>query len=344
MTQARPRVALCCDCGPDVDDRHVLRCLAVAEELLSRDAEVLLLCDADAVPWVRAQVDARRLEAVVPPAEADGYARLLDDRAVDAVVLDSHRLSTDVYAAVRRSGRPTAAVVDGEPRRADADLLVDPGIGAEDARLPTPPGTTVLAGLGYAPMRNDVLANRPISPPRHEPVEVPRVVGLFGDTDGMTAGPAVARVLVETGRAFAATFVSASPQVRERTAAVAVGPRQRIEVREPTWRAHELIARSDVVLASAGPSTAELLCLGAATGLVSADDRYAEDYRRLMVRRTVVGLGSVDNLADDPARGIEKATRLLSDARERGRLAESAWRTVDGLGRARVVDALLALL
>nr|MDQ4008817.1 spore coat protein [Actinomycetota bacterium] len=153
----------------------------------------------------------------------------------------------------------------------------------------------------------------------------------------------LARVLAETGRPFEAVFVAADEGERAEIARVRPAPRQRIDVAEPTWRLHERVGRADVVLGPAGSSAYEWLCLGAAVGLVWADEARVEDYRWLMVRRAVVGLGSAASLRDDPGPGVDKATRLLSDARERTRLAEAGWRLVDGLGRARVANALLRL-
>jgi hypothetical protein len=84
--------------------------------------------------------------------------------------------------------------------------------------------------------------------------------------------------------------------------------------------------------------------MGASLGLVWVSDDQVDRYRRLMVRRAVVGLGSAEDIAAGSVSGVEKMTRLLSDARERARLAETGWRLVDGLGRARVAEALLDLM
>ncbi len=339
MTRERPLVAVHCDAGPARS--RAARCLALAEELVLRGVEVVFVGGAERDPWTRAQLDAHGLTSVVAGDSAEAFGRVLDELAADAVVLDGN-LSADACAALRGSGRPTLAVVDGDSRGRQADVVVDPNPGAEDRRLRAPRNATVLAGTDFALMRNDVLANRPISPRRHHSVEVPRVVAVLDDADA--AGAVLARVLAETGRPFEAVFVAADEGVRAEVAQVRPAPRQRIDVAEPTWRLHERIGRADVVLGPAGSSAYEWLCLGAAVGLVWADEARVEDYRRLMVRRAVVGLGSTASLRDDPASGADKATRLLSDARERTRLAEAGWRLVDGLGRARVADALLALL
>lgn len=345
MRTSTPRVVLCCDVGPDSDHHHLLRCLALAEELVFRGTEVVFVCDAAADSLAQAQIAARGLTAVPPVSTGDAHLELCDRLAVDAVVFDSHTLPGEVYVAARESGRPTLAVVQGALRGAVADTFVDQSPGADEDRPRVPRGSTLLAGPDYALMRNDILANRPISPPAHTGVEIPKVLGAFAAPDAtVMAGPAMARVLVATGRPFDATFVTSAAGAREQIEAVRPSPRQRIAVSTPDRWLAERAARSDVVLSTAGLSASELLCLGAAVGLAWAAEDDVGTYRRLMVQRAVIGLGSVESLGSDPESGVEKATRLLSDARERTRLAETAWRLVDGQGRARVVDVLLQQL
>jgi len=327
--------------GPDRS--RVLRCLAMAEELAGRGARTTLVCEGDVDAWVEGQIRARGLD-LVTAARGGDHHEVLDRLGAAAVVFDSASLSDDELAATRESGRVSLVIADGPQARNGADVIVAPGVDAEDQRPQASADTTVLAGLDYALMRNDVLANRPISAPRKPAVETPGVTAVFADADVATAGPTVARVLAATGRPFAAAFVTADPEGAAAVEAVRLAPRQRIDVVEPGMRLHERLARSDLVLAAAGPDAVEYLCLGAAVGLVWTHERQVETYRRLMVRRVVLGLGGVPDLSDDPESGMEKATRLLGDPQERQRLADAGWRTVDGLGRARVADVLTGLV
>jgi spore coat polysaccharide biosynthesis predicted glycosyltransferase SpsG len=337
-------LAICCDVGPDYRADRLLRCLGLAEELATRGSTVAFVCDAQDSQWAQNQLLARGIEWTPPANTPDEFVRLLHRLQVDAAVFDSKAMVGDICAAVRKAGLATLAVVDGDEGEAQADVVVVPTVEADESKPPSRNGAKVLTGLDYASMRNDVLANRPVSPPRRDSVEVPRVMAVFEDPGGAAAVGPVARLLAETGRPFEATFVVARPEDGEDVSAVRPAPRQRFAVTAPTWRLYDLVARSDVVLAAADAATYEWLCMGASLGLVWVDDDQVERYRRLMVRRVVIGLGSAEDLAAGSVSGMEKMTRLLSDARERARLAESGWRLVDGFGRARIVDALLDML
>ena len=336
-------VAICCDIGPEHGPDRLLRCLGLAEELATRGVTVAFVCEATKSEWAQMQLLARGIEWTPPVSTPDEFVRLLGRLQVDAAVFDSEALAGDVCAAVRKGGLPTLAVVDGAVADAKADVVVAPGVEADEPGAPSR-DSTVLVGLDYSSMRNDVLANRPVTPPRRDAVEMPRVMAVFDGEGTATGVGAVAHLLAETGRPFEATFVVTDPEAKEAVAAVRPAPRQQFSAAAPTWRLYDMLARSDVVLGAAGRTAYDWLCMGASVGLVWVSEDQVERYRRLMIRRAVVGLGSANDLAGGSVSGVEKMTRLLRDERERARLAEAGWKLVDGLGRARVADALLGLL
>ncbi|MGW1343382.1 PseG/SpsG family protein [Kribbella sp. NPDC002412] len=337
------RVGVRCDVGPGRGIGHVMRCLALAEELLRRGHEVVFVCDAHTVPWAEAQIAARGIAvepAVWTPAEhIDLIARL----RLDAVVLDSYDLDAAVYPAVRATGVPTLAIVDGDFRGADADVLVDQNLAAELDRPRLPANSTRLAGLAYVMIRDEIRALRPLEPPAPRPVAVPKVFAFFGGTDAFGAGPYVVQALAATGVPFEATVVAPRPELADQIAAVELGPQQGVDVIGPTDQLAAAVREADLTISASGTSTWELLCLGATAGLVCVVDNQVMGYERAVATGTAAGVGVLSDLKADPSAAAAVLKRLLTDPAERTRLAAAGWELVDGNGRARVADALLAL-
>jgi spore coat polysaccharide biosynthesis predicted glycosyltransferase SpsG len=332
-----------CDVGPGRGIGHVMRSLALAEELLRRGIEVLFVCDAHTVPWAAGQVAARgiRLEpAVWTPAE---HLELFDRLQLDAVVFDSYDLDAAVYEAVRTTGRPTLAIVDGDFRGAEADILVDQNLAAELDRPALPANSTRLAGLDYVMIRDEILALRPAGPPASRLAGVPKVFAFFGGTDAFGAGPQVVRALAVSGAPFEATVVAPAPELAAQIAAVELRPQQRVDVIGPTDRLAAAVLDADLTISASGTSTWELLCLGATAGLVCVVDNQVMGYERAIATGTAAGLGVLSDLKTDPSAAAAVLKRLLTDPSERARLATAGWRLVDGKGRTRVADAFLAL-
>ena len=321
-----------------------MRSLALAEELGARGLDVVFVCDSHTVPWANDQILARDIPvepAVWTPADhLDLFGRL----GLDAVVFDSYDLDAAVFTAVRRSGLPTLAIVDGELRGAEADVYVDQNLGSELDSPALPEGTTRLAGLDYVLLRDEVLAHRPGEEPAAGRPEVLRVFAFFGGTDAFGAGPHAIAALAATGVPFGATVVAPRPELVEAIRAVPLGPGQLVEPIGPTSRLAAEVVASDVVISASGTSTWELLCLGATTALICVVDNQVMVYERAVATGAAAGVGVLSSLQADPASGAEPLRALLTDPDLRARLAAAGWRLVDGQGRRRVADTLLALL
>ncbi|MFC4010676.1 PseG/SpsG family protein [Nonomuraea purpurea] len=314
------RVGLRCDAAPASGVGHLVRCVALAEELCARGVEVVFLGEVRDSPFALAQLKERRYRRVTPPEEPARLAALAGELRLDAVVLDSYDLPQESGAALREAGLAVLAIVDGDPLGQEADLYVDQNLGAE--RLDRPGDW--LAGADYVLLRDSVrgLARTP----RRWPL--PRVLCFFGGTDSAGVVPAWTRALRETGVAFEGTVVSPTPFAT-------LGS---IKIIEPTSRLPELMAGSDLVVTAAGSAIWELLHLGVPTALSWVADNQLIGYRELVGRGVAAALGPVP---DEQAVGV--LARLLADPAAREALGRRGRGLVDGKGRERVADALLAL-
>lgn len=329
-------VVCCCDAGPAAGTGHLMRCLALAEELAARGSTVRFVADLTDLPFA-----ARRLAAAgfcwVPPGP-DPVTAVLGAGAPDAVVLDSYLLPPSVGARLHAAGVPVLALVDGDSPVQPADLYLDQNLGAERDPGPAPR----LAGLRYALQRAEIRAHRPARPPVARAGRC-GVLAFFGGTDPYGAAPVLAAALAATGVPCDATVVAATPQLAAAVRAVPVPAGQRRRVIGPTDELARLVTEADLVVAAAGTSAWELACLGAAAALVCVVDNQRAGYRRAVGTGAVAGLGELAALRADPAPATTALRWLLSDRAERTRLHATAWHLVDGHGTDRVADALAAL-
>ncbi|MEU6793410.1 hypothetical protein ABZ907_17065 [Nonomuraea wenchangensis] len=324
---AGPRVGLRCDAGADSGVGHLVRCVALAEELRSRGARPVFLGAVRDSPWALAQLRERVLPLTPAPESPAALAALARALRLDAVVLDSYHLPPGTGEELRRHGLPVLAVVDGDPLGQHADLYLDQNLGAE--RRPFPAGP-VLAGARYVLLRDSV--RRRARAPR--PLDrVPEVLCFFGGTDAAGVAPVWAEALCATGVPFTATVVSPAPFM----APLADGAP--IAVIPPTDRLPELMAAADLVVTAAGSAIWELLYLGVPTALSWVADNQLIGYDELVGRGVAAGLGR----APGPE-AVAVLARLLSDPAAREEHGRRGGGLVDGRGRERVADALLALI
>ncbi|MGP3958533.1 PseG/SpsG family protein [Nonomuraea sp. 3N208] len=317
------RVGFRCDAGARRGVGHLVRCVALAEELCARGVHVVFVGAVDGSEWARAQLHDRGLPLVAAPAEPVRLAGLACELRLDAVVLDSYDLPEDTGAALRDAGSAVLAIVDGDPLGQAADLYLDQNLGAE--RRPFRAGRR-LAGARYVLLRDSV--RRCERAPRRG-MPVPRVLCFFGGTDSAGVVTAWAQALLATGMPFEGTVVSPVP--------FAAG--DAITVIPPTDRLPELMAEADLVVTAAGSAVWELLHLGVPTALTWVAGNQLIGYEELVGRGVAAGLGNTPG-----PQAVGTLARLLADPAAREEHGRRGSGLVDGKGRERVADALLALL
>ncbi|SFI13246.1 Spore coat polysaccharide biosynthesis protein SpsG, predicted glycosyltransferase [Streptosporangium canum] len=349
------RVGIRCDAGVGRGVGHLMRCLALAEELRERRLEVVVLGDMGGLEWAAEQLARRGLRLLPGPGDAAAMVRAARRLALDAVVVDSYDLDPRCSGALRRAGVRVLAVVDDDDRGQDADIYLDQNLGAERGPGRAPAGSVRLAGVRYALLRDDVRRlrrrgpmepGRPdgVLPPGGGPVESgrpPRVLCFFGGTDAAGAAPVVVGELIATGVPFLATAVTPRERALDHLRPAGGQTVRRIP---PTDDLPRLIAAADLVVTAAGSSMWELLYLGKAAALVWVAANQRPGYEEVVSRGLAAGLGHLDAVAGTagPARACLRD--LLTSARARAELGARGPALVDGEGRSRVADALLSLI
>jgi spore coat polysaccharide biosynthesis predicted glycosyltransferase SpsG len=330
-------VGIRCDAGARRGVGHLVRCVALAEELADRGVAVRFLSDLGGVAWAEQQLIRRGLPWEAPPDDPDGLVAACDRLGLDALVIDSYWLPPEHSVAVRRTGRPVLAIVDGDVRGQTADIYVDQNL---DATIPA--GNALgLAGLDYALLRRAVRQLRPLRAPTPVRSRTPRVVAFFGGTDAYRAAPQIAGLLTAAGVPFDATVVAADDDLRRDLLAVEPGAGQHFEIIEPTDDLPKLLAGADLAVSASGTSTWELLCLGLPSALVWVVDNQIIGYERTIARGFAAGLGRLGAFTGE---SVGVLRELLTEPGSRAALAARAWSAVDGRGVERVADALLARL
>ncbi|WP_336213036.1 PseG/SpsG family protein [Nonomuraea sp. LPB2021202275-12-8] len=321
------RVGIRCDAGPAIGVGHLVRCVALAEELCARGTEVVFLGEVSGSDWAAAQLRARGLPLLAAPREPEPLASQVCELGLDAVVLDSYTLASGAGAALRARGAVVLAIVDGDPLGQEADLYLDQNLGAEHRPFPLSAHRegVRLAGARYVLLRDSVRRNRR-SPHARQGESAPRVLCFFGGTDSAGVAPAWTKALHATGLPFAATVISPAP----------FQAGGRVRVIPPTDSLPELMAAADLVITAAGSASWELLHLGVPAALTWVAGNQLVGYEALVSGGLAAGLGPEPGPA-----AVATLAGLLATPALRAEYGKRGRDLVDGRGRERVADALL---
>ncbi len=264
-------------------------------------------------------------------------------QSADIVVIDHYGLGRAVEATVSRGRR--LVVLDDLPGRVHAcDLLLDPSIGrkAQDYQSHVPEHCQVLAGPNYAlvrpdfsDLRIDSLTHR-ASRSGHGPILVS--LGLT-DLFGLTAK--VVEALLELGlpNPIWAVVGASAPSLDQLQALAGQNPQISVLIESRDMAA--LMSQADLSIGAGGSSTWERACLGLPSLALILADNQADQTRRMAELGACLALDVRD---DGWPEALQAAIRGSQDDfsqwHQRGLISSTV---CDGLGAARVAEAVLAL-
>ncbi|OFX08803.1 MAG: UDP-2,4-diacetamido-2,4,6-trideoxy-beta-L-altropyranose hydrolase [Alphaproteobacteria bacterium RIFOXYD12_FULL_60_8] len=295
---------------------HVGRCLALAESLRKRGAEVSFLCDAEARLGIgminRAGLTVHTNESAIVGA--------------DWLVVDHYGLD----AAWEEKSRDRARVLvidDLADRPHSCDLLLDPGraprqMGAYDHLLPT--GLPRLAGPRFALLRREFRSVRK----RHAPHVPPRVLVFFGSVDrgGLTEQTVDALQGLKDVIEIHAVVTSANPRQTE------IAARDDVIVHEEVNDMAELLSSMDLAVGAGGVALWERCCVGLPSVVMATND----NQRPALALAEAAGAVKVINLMELKNTLPSLLAPLLDDQQERQDMIRASQNLVDGRGADRV--------
>lgn len=317
------------DAGPGMGIGHVTRCLTLAESLRERGFDCAL-------------ATAEAGLGAVPPARLAGI-RVLPPAAkrpgADLLVVDHYGLDAAYERDARAWARAVLAIDDLANRVHDCDLLLDTGIGRDAGDyvglVPAPCG--FLLGPDFALLRSSFRAARERRLPRERRASRRLLVTLGGtDPKGLTVvvldGIAQARVNLEIDVLLPAS-ASSFPAAQEKCAML--GARLHAAADDLS----DVMAAADLCIGAGGTTAWERACLGLPALMIEM----AENQRGNIEHFARAGAA----IAIAPVTSGTVAHALASVAGDADRLecmSRAAASICDGLGAARVADAIFQLL
>jgi UDP-2,4-diacetamido-2,4,6-trideoxy-beta-L-altropyranose hydrolase len=329
------------DAGLSTGSGHLMRCLALALALKTRNAEVSFIC-ADSPGFNPSLISEMGFALHVIPVlpskdDAEQSLRIVKQLRPDWLVVDHYGLGIEWERALRACVPRLMAIEDLANRPHHAEILLDQNLRADCGRgyePLLPERCNRLLGPGYALLRPQFAATRVLCKPRSR---IPPRLLLFmggGDEHNVTLG--VLKLLQESALQLAVeTVVGQSHPARED-----------IEnfCKEQGWGYHcqiadmaSLMAECDLAIGAGGISSWERCALGLPALLITLAGNQAEN--AVMLERTgaAISLGWWNRLDSGKIREVLDAL----DAERLSAMSQAAFALVDGMGAQRVAEFML---
>ena len=348
------------DASTRIGTGHVMRCLTLALELERRGASCRFICrphEGHLLSTIRAHgFPVTQLAHLDRDSSEQAYAswlgtsqeedanetiRALAGEKPDWLIVDHYAIDAAWETRLRPNVERIFVVTDLGDRPHDCDVLLNQNYGAEErlrASQLVPDGTRVLAGPWFALIRPEYADRRRAM--RERSGAVHRVLVFFGGADlENAAGLAIEALSRNAFRSVDVDLVIGAHSPHRGTLETLAAARPRTTAHGTQPHLADLMARADIALGAGGITTWERLCLGLPAIVVTIAENQRPAIEALSRSGVVVYLGDADSVTpDDVAGSLEELMRnpdRLLDLSRQSRLL------VDGLGTARVVEALM---
>ncbi len=258
-----------------------------------------------------------------------------------AVVVADHNLDTDYLNAVARTGTLLVVVDSHASAKFPQGLVVNPFLAPTKDCYHFGPGTHLLLGARYAFVRPFIRRMRPLR--AQEPAGPFRALIAFGDDDLRGQVPVRTKELLAMSRVDRVD-VAVRPQhpaLLDLLSLAEANPERLEVITEPADISMRL-GRCHIALTSGDAWSLELACVGIPQIILLQAANHALNAQRLDDEGAANFLGDCDSVGANDLR--DAVNELLSEPRDRARMARSGRKLIDGRGPDRLVNALEVLL
>ena len=321
-----------------------MRCVALAQEWQDRGGRANLVGRLSS-PELAARL--RREEIELDPLDAepgsaeDAAATLRRARAAEAawIVVDGYRFGSAFQRSIKESGIPLLWIDDfGHAPPYCADLVLNQNLHASDEIYHhRSPATRLLLGPRFALLRRDFRSLHGWR--RRTRRTARRLLVTLGGSDAGNVGAKVLEALGRLDRPSLETRIVIGPVCphRDELRDIAHRLRPRVEVLPPVDDLAPLIRWADFGVTTAGSTIWELAFLGLPAVLLVVAANQAPSAAMLTAQDLALSLGTD---AIEPSCIEAAVDRLAADQRMRSRFSRGLQKLVDGLGSARVCEAM----
>jgi spore coat polysaccharide biosynthesis predicted glycosyltransferase SpsG len=303
---------------------HVMRCSAIAEELISRGENVIFIGSTSQLPWVSRHISNLGFSAIFQNSQS-----FIPESNSDVLILDTYEIPLDEKFIHASNWHRIVLIADEKTPAYYNDLKVLPGLKTD---LHGDANTMCVAGPKFIPLRKSLRVN----PQNHETAQGPlKILVVAGGSDPYDAVEMIASALCELQvdidvMLFLKSMTSLALDVRFKQQIIGSGLDQAIR-------------SVGLIITTSSTSSLEFISLGFPVGVVCAVENQRHNYDYLGQLNVAAQLGIRSDLT---GWSLDKISlmRLVEDGGYRNMLVKNSKEFFDIRGAERIVDAIQSIV
>jgi len=310
------------DASLDGGTGHVLRCLPIVEEAISRGIPCDFVGDVIDVDWVSKKIISTGFSRIFPSEEMNCA---ISPEAI--LLIDSYDLDISHPFLNRSHWKKVIAITDAVTPNYDADLAIHLGLDGSWRKIDS---SKFICGPQYIPIRKSVQVQQ-----KKEVSELKRIVVYGGGSDPFNLALEIALAIAGKYEFIECIFFSAD--------------KINIEILDKRFKVlpfgpalDDVLCLADVALTTASTSCFEILARGIPIGVACAVSNQEINYSYLQKNALACPIGE-KNVVGVWKLNLETLETLLTNSKYRNALLKNSLGLIDTDGSKRIVDAIEAL-
>ena len=312
---------------------HIMRCLALAEELKKNDHTVFFYSDIDS-EYISNKINKQGYALYkTKKNKAKDMIGFADEHSIDWVITDHYDTTTEYIKNLKENDLKVLSIDDNAVIFYESDIVLNQNIGADKLNYRTNENTHLLLGSKFAMLRDELLKRQDA-----EKEKVENVLITLGGTDKENLTEKILK-----------TLYCKQPELNY---IILVGPlnphinklqdfasnKKNIILEKTPEKMSEIYQKTDIAICAGGSTCYELAYYGIPNIIISIAGNQINSSKEFDTQKISIYLGSKVNYTNQQL--IISFNQLIHDQKLRKNMSKNAKKLVDGLGKKRIVETL----
>ncbi|UCB58130.1 MAG: UDP-2,4-diacetamido-2,4,6-trideoxy-beta-L-altropyranose hydrolase [Thermoplasmatales archaeon] len=326
------------DAASNIGIGHLMRCLALAEELIKRGNKCVFLTKTIEEKLIKKIQKAGCIYEKLPK-ELD----ILNDvknlisycikNEIRWVVIDHYGIETYYLENLKKQNLNVLSVDDTANTFYPSDIVINQNIGAEKLNFLTSDKTKLLLGTNYVLMRNELL-KRHLKKPKKE---VKNILITLGGTDPDNFILKVLKNLEDIDQKIKRTVILGPfNKNNDKIEKYKKNTNQNIEIIRSPEDITDAYLNSDIAISAGGTSSYELAYFGIPNIIITVADNQENIAYEMNKEQVSISIGRKPEFKPEILKNNIKT--LIDNHSLRSKMSEKGKKLIDGKGKIRVVD------
>jgi len=326
------------DASKDIGIGHLMRCLALSEELIRRKQTCFFLSKVDNNELINRIKKNNIYFQNIPSnlslqADLEMLLKISNENDIDWVITDHYGITSQYIKELKNKNLRVLSIDDSAQIHYYSDIIVNQNVGAEKLVFSSEKYSKFLLGTKYVILRDELLKRN--KRPMKNKVE--KILVMFGGADPDNVTLKILKML-ESLKENIHFLVVTGPANQYNNFILSYLNKYNMNFTflRNQRNMSDVYLESDIAISAGGTSCYELAYFGIPNIIVAIADNQIHIAKELERNGVSIYIGEVNDLKDKEL--INKVSELFSNSSLRKKMRENENKIVDGEGKGRIID------